>query len=179
MIIVLLFLITSSVFAQDSLSNKNDDFFSISNVKKFGDYLYCQKDYLRAINEYNRFDFLKNEDTTQFKIVLSYQKMGYYKNAIQEINLIPGTSKFYEISRAEFFKILFLQNNYDDLRITISRIKDEKKYKYLNEINKLYYFSYLFTDDSLPSKIDFLNAFPDSEKSAVNNFYNLKERSFL
>lgn len=175
MIILLLFLIASSVFAQDSFTNKNNNLFSISNVKKFGDYLYCREDYLRAINEYNRFDVLRNEDTTQFKIVLGYQKMGYYKNAIKEINLIPNGSKFYDISRAEFFKILFLEKNYDDLRLTVSRLREEKKYKYLNEINKLYYFSYLLNDDSLPSKINFVNAFADSEITEVNNFYILKE----
>ncbi len=175
MIILLLFLFVSSVFAQDSLSNKNNEFFSISNVKKFGDYLYCQRDYLRAINEYNRFSVLKIEDTTQFKIVLGYQKMGYYKNAIHEINLIPNSSKFYDISRAEFYKILFLEKNYDDLIFTISKMKEEKNYKYLNELNKLYYFSYLYTDNILPSKNEFLNAFPDSEKNEVNNFYNIKK----
>ena len=83
-ILYLFFLLclTTVQFAQTG----NVDFNSPDNIKKFADYLFCDKDYLRAALEYERLADVNMGDTIEFKIALSYSYMKDYYTAIQKFS---------------------------------------------------------------------------------------------
>ena len=76
--------LTSVQFAQSS----NVDFDSPDNIKRFADYLFCDKDYLRAAIEYERLADINIGDTTELKIALSYSYMKDYYLATQKFSRI-------------------------------------------------------------------------------------------
>ena len=80
----ILFCVTTVQFAQSG----NVDFNSPENIKKFADYLFCDKDYLRAALEYERLTDINKSDTIEFKIALSYSYMKDYYTAIQKFSEI-------------------------------------------------------------------------------------------
>lgn len=51
------------------------NFNSPQNIKSFADYLFCDKDYLRAIEEYEKYLNIVQDDSIQFKIALSYSNI--------------------------------------------------------------------------------------------------------
>jgi len=62
----LVLLVLGSVLAAQAQS---DDYFSPSNIRKFGQYLFSQGDYLRAAMEWERYLYLVGEDdSVQYKI---------------------------------------------------------------------------------------------------------------
>jgi len=80
--------LTTAQFAQ----TVNVDFNSPEKIKKFADYLFCDKDYLRAALEYERLKNINKSDTIDFKIALSYSYIKDYYTAIQKfsgIRVIP------------------------------------------------------------------------------------------
>jgi len=91
-IVFLFFLLcTASVqFAQTGTV----DFNSPHNIKKFADYLFCDKDYLRAALEYERLTDIDRTDTTEFKIALSYSYIKDYYSAIQKFSGIIKPSVY-------------------------------------------------------------------------------------
>ena len=87
------------------------DFHSAKNIKLFADYLFCDKDYLRAIDEYDKYLSLVEDDSLRFKIALGFSLMNDQKTAFQKLVLIKDTSAFYEQSKIERLKSLYLLKN--------------------------------------------------------------------
>ena len=62
------------------------DYFTPEHILRFADYLFEEGDYLRAADEYLRYQFLSESisglDSIQFKIGLCYRMTGYYDRAI-------------------------------------------------------------------------------------------------
>ena len=139
--------------------------YSAENRRQFADYLYCQKDYLRAINEYEEISSSAYHDTLRFKIGLAYLKMGKYDSASASFSQIKLNSFFYNNAKMEFFKSQFLLNNFDTL--------NWGTYYYL-PVRQLNAFTYLFSDKPLPSKDKFLSAFEGNDKEAISGFYDRK-----
>ena len=76
-IIVIFFLIPFSVYPQST----SFDFHSPENIKKFADHLFCEGDYLRAIEQYELLKDHSANDTIDFKIMLGYSKLGLYQES--------------------------------------------------------------------------------------------------
>ena len=91
----ILFLIPLSIFPQ----YKSFDIHSPQNIKKFADYLFCQGDYLRAIDEYEHIPSNLRNDTINFKIMLAYSEIGLYKISNEKIRSIPSNSYFIWFAR--------------------------------------------------------------------------------
>ena len=70
------------------------DFHSPQNIKKFADYLFCEGDYLRAVEEYQSIQNILQNDTINFKIMVSYSNLGLYQISNNLLQNIPRTSKF-------------------------------------------------------------------------------------
>ena len=139
--------------------------YSAENRKQFADYLYCQKDYLRAIYEYEAISELTPNDTIRFKIGLSYLKTGKYESASASFSKIKLNSFFYNNAKIEFFKSQFLLGNFDTLNWGI--------YYYL-PVRQLHAFSYLFDYKPLPMKDKFLSPFEGENKLILSDFYERK-----
>nr|MCU0345197.1 hypothetical protein [Ignavibacterium sp.] len=58
------------ILSSSLIFSQHIDFNSPQNIKLFADYLFCDKDYLRAIDEYEKYISLVEDDSIQFKICL-------------------------------------------------------------------------------------------------------------
>jgi TM2 domain-containing membrane protein YozV len=154
-----LILLQNLSFAQDV------NLYSAENRKQFADYLYCQKDYLRAVNEYEEIPGSVLNDTIRFKIGLAFLKMGKYDSASANFSQIKLNSFFYNNAKMEFFKSQFLLSNFDTL--------NWGTYYYL-PVRQLNAFSYLFDYKPLPNKDKFLSAFEGKERDILSDFYDRK-----
>ncbi len=149
------------------------DFHSSGNIRLFADYLFCQKDYLRASDEYNDWLEINNNDTVQFKSGLSLQFTGEYEQALNRFHSVPFGSSFYTESREEYARTLFLQKDYSDLRGYFMRSDPSRDYYPF--IRRLNYITYYYSDDGLPPQDDMVSAFPDDQRTDVKKFYEWKK----
>ncbi len=150
------------------------DFHSPENIKKFGDYLFCEKDYLRANLEYQKLENIVDDDTLNFKIGLGYLYIGDYSNTIQKLSDISPSSVYFDEAKLHELKTYFLTEDYTTFRSFYLESYSNKIINYQSNGKKLFNFSYLFTDDVLPSSEKFLNPFNKDEKEKLTSFYNWK-----
>lgn len=160
----------SFLFAQYSTF----DFNSNKNIKKFADYLFCDKDYLRAANEYERLIAHNDNDTIIFKTGLAYLFISDYRSSIDYFSKITFSSSFYNGSNLEQMKARYLMDDFVGMRAFY-------KNNFFDEENshgsgaKLFNFSYLATDDELPQKEKFLLPFDQSDQEKLSSFYDWKK----
>lgn len=154
----LFLLLTASAFPQ------NLDLHSNENKKKFADHLFCEKDYLRSIFEYESVLQSAKDDSIKFKIGLAYQRLGEYQESMNIFSsLMPGKD-----AENEFYHSLFLMNDFKKFRNSLNSSREEVN----PSVNKLYMFSYFFTDETLPTIEKFYQTFPGEK--AVESFYRQK-----
>ena len=156
-----------------SIYSQQIDFNSPQNIKLFADYLFCDKDYLRAIDEYEKYLSVFDDDSIQYKIAVGYSAINDQSNAYKKFSAIKKTSSFYEQSKMEILKSLYLQNidssfySYADVLINSQSLFSNSAYRLKNT-------SLLLIKDELPDKEKFLIPFKNEEKNALSNFYDLK-----
>ena len=148
------------------------EYFQPENRLKFGNYLFCSQDYLRAIDEFRSFLKYKNNDTVYFKIGLSYEKMRKYDIAQIYFASYPVKNSLYPEAQLEFYKIFFLKNEFSSLRKRYN--KTQKEFKYFPEIKRLNYLTYLFDDLPLPDSNNFKLWFSTPEQREIINYYKQK-----
>lgn len=153
------------IFIQNFSFPQDINIYSAENRRQFADYLYCQKDYLRAVYEYEEISGSVSNDTIRFKIGLAYLKMGKYDSASVSFSQLRVNSNFIQEAKTEFFKSKFLLGNFD--------ILDRSTDNYL-PIRQLNAFTYLFDYKPLPAKNIFLSPFEGNNKVAVSDFYERK-----
>jgi len=144
--------------------------YSPANIKKFADYLFCTKDYLRAALEYQKYQNISFNDTVQFKIGLAYSRIGDYNFSEEAFQNIPQSSNFYSLSKSEFLKAIFLAGDFQkfDTAFSNSGLNTNPEMRKLND------FTFFYTKKKLPTKQDFLNPFDKTERNVVNKFYDFK-----
>jgi TM2 domain-containing membrane protein YozV len=150
------------------------DFHSTQNIKLFADYLFCDKDYLRAIDEYENYLKMVDDDTAYFKIALAYSDMNDQSAALKKFSLISKASIFYEESKIEKLKSLFLIN-IDSTFYNSADLLINSKSIYSNNARKLKNTSLLLIESELIEKEKFLIPFNEQEKEVLSNFYDLKK----
>lgn len=160
-------------FLSSLIFSQQIDFQSPQNIKLFADYLFCDKDYLRAIAEYEKYLLVFDDDSVQFKIAIGYSLINDQANAISKFGLIEKTSAFYEASKIQKLKSQFLINidsifyQSADLLINSNSVCSNNAYKLKNT-------SLLLFDKSLISKENYLIPFKGEEKNKLSNFFDLK-----
>lgn len=167
-VVSIIFILFTSVLPQQI------DFQSPQNIKLFADFLFCDKDYLRAIDEYEKYlEFIDN-DSINFKIAMAYSAMNDQTGAFQKFSSINKTSSFYEQSKIEMLKSLYLLNIdssyflYADMLINSESIYSNNAYRLKNA-------SLLLIKTDLPEKEKFLVPFERDEKIVASSFYDLKK----
>ncbi|RKY90868.1 MAG: hypothetical protein DRQ13_12095, partial [Ignavibacteriae bacterium] len=110
-----------------------------------------------------------------FKIALSYSYIKDYYSATQKFSGIIKPSIYFNEAKLEEMKVNFLINDFTGLRGYFKNSFITEVDKYQTEGEKLFNFSYLFTDDELPLKDDFLLPFDVKEKEKISSFYDLKK----
>jgi TM2 domain-containing membrane protein YozV len=160
-------LLTSLIFSQQI------DFNSPQNIKLFADYLFCDNDYLRAIDEYEKYLQIVEDDSIQFKIAIGYSAINDQSNAYKKFSSIKLTSLFNEQSKIEMLKSLYLQN-IDSSYFLYSDILIHSQSPFSNNAYRLKNSSLLLIKNDLPEKENFLIPFENEEKKSLSNFYDLK-----
>lgn len=175
----LFFLIIFIPFFQNFSQDDNLNIHSQENVLLFADFLFCEKDYLRAVEEYQKYLSIINNDTISLKIGLAYLNMSKFDEAKTKFTLLFNSNNFSDESRILYFKTLFLNKDFEELHLNYFNNRIVHPEERIYEIFlKQYYFSNLFVNDELPGKDNFISAFDDDEKFEITNFYERKKNPF-
>ena len=81
---------TALIFSQKNII----DFHSPENIKIFADYLFCEGDYLRAVEEYESIKNIIVNDTIDFKIMYCYSEIGLYQ--LSNLSQIPSSNSVFK-----------------------------------------------------------------------------------
>lgn len=167
-----LLLTQTNLFGQSSSNELN--LFSPESRLQFGNFLYNEKDYLRASNEFREYLRNADNDTIRFRFATCYYKIGRYREAADNFKSLFTNSNLFEESRLSFHQSMFFQNDFQSFR---NSVKNEIyiSAKYSSEINRLFYTSFLLDSSVLPDTSAFFSAFPDSNKNAIRQFYFRKK----
>lgn len=166
---ILTLALASSVFPQQGA----DELFTPHNRLKFANYLFCQQDYLRAVDEYEAYLLYETNDTVLFKVGYAYRMMGRFSDAVVTQKRLLSAGNLQNMKRIEIFGNYFIAGDYQSFRNMYSN-EDLDEYVYQNRLNKLYYISYLIDDSSLPPEDEFLSTFNPEEKPEMLKFYMRK-----
>lgn len=139
------------------------------NRKLFADYLYCEQDYLRAVEEYESLSQTFVSDTVLYKIGKSYSIIGDYSKAINSFNLIPDSSEMFFNSRLEQAKIYYLTNEKNPLENLLSTANFSSP-----QLKKLLIAFYLKMNqpDSISNDLFQLS---DEDEFALKNFFERRK----
>jgi len=169
LILILLFAVS-----QISAQRVSYDLFSPHNRKIFGDRLFCEKDYLRAIDEYNAVLNHMPNDILQYKIGLSYFFMGRYFDAERNYKKLFKSPFLSEEAKLEYYRSVFYFGDYSGFREKINT-KENFPLAYSNELSRLKAYSYLMDDSTLPPESEMLSKFDDTDKKSIIEFYSWKQ----
>lgn len=171
-LIASLLLITLNTLSAQELN----DLFSYNNRLAFGNNLFCEKDYLRAIDEFNALLVNNLNDTLQFKVATSYYRMEQYNEAYIEFQKIGVNSKLYQQTENEKFRTLFKSDKYYLLQNETEKIRPNKN-ENLFQILRLNNASQLLVNLPLPEKNSFVSVYEEADKEQISEFYEWKENS--
>lgn len=174
LILILLFqlLNSSSVYCQPI--DVEENLFSHKNRLVFGNYLFKEKDYLRAINEFKNYLMNYDNDTVRFKFAECFLRIGRYTEAADNFKGLFFNSSLSEEARFSYYKSLFFNSDFYLFRDQ-TRMEGYFTEKYSKEIDRLYYTSHLMDESILPDFNNFIRAFADSNKNSIRNFYYMKK----
>lgn len=168
---ILTFFVTFSPnFAQSDENN----LFSDKNRLAFGNYLFSEKDYFRAIDEFKPILENKWNDTLQFKIATSYFRMNKFYLAISEYQKLEPNSPLFIESKIEQFRTFFLLENYSILNEQISRVLSNKLFNN-TKLQQLKNCTLLLSNSELPNETEFLSIFNGEDNGKILQFYKWKE----
>ncbi len=146
--------------------------FNSQNRLNFADNLFCEKDYLRAFNEYREYLKYEFNDTVIFKMSLSLAEMGRFAEASDYNKSLFNSLRLSEDAKFEFYRNMFLSNRINDFKYfyeTNSFVPLDKDI-YLKRMilasEFLNYQKYLLNLDEI------LKIFPNTAKDSLTNFYN-------
>ena len=165
-ILLIIFLIQLFIYPQST----SFDFHSPKNIKLFADYLFCEGDYLRAIEQYELIKDQFANDTINFKIMLGYSSLGLYQHSNEMLKTISCESSLYPDA------CLFSLKN--------ELLLDPKPIEYhqtsvfnssqLKSFNRLLTISTLYADEPFVNKSDFILAFNSNQQKTVSLLYDYK-----
>lgn len=168
-LIFLVLILTSINFAQDEIN-----YFSNENRLRFGDYLFCDNDYLRAIDEYKLVLKEKNSDSLKFKIALAYQKLGRFEESENSFKELFNSQQLFNDAKFEYAKTLYLSKRFSLLNELVSDnsfIESSKR----NEIQKLHHLTQLYSLQAIDDSSNFFQPFNQNESVELLKFYIRKQ----
>lgn len=118
---IIYFLILFSFFST-FLFPQDSSLFTTEKRKAFADYLFCEKDYLRAAEEYESINVAKKNDSLEYRVGLCYLKMNEFEKAKNYFNDLRNSS-LGEASRLLYLKSSYLLNKKLDLEADSSAVQ--------------------------------------------------------
>lgn len=149
------------------------DFSSPQNIKKFADHLFCEKDFLRAAEEYQRLTGAFLNDTVIFKTGICFYTIEDFDNADTFFSRIFTNSPFYDNAQIQKNIILFRRNpeKFYHSYLTNNNIKNKKS---LEAISKLAMISSMLNDNIYLTKEFFFESFNQEEKKDLLKYFEWK-----
>ncbi len=169
---IIIFLLNIPVAAQTK--DNDNDFLSPRNVKKFADYLFCQHDYLRSVEEYKRYLRSVRSDTVRYLIGEAYSIMGDYPDAASNFKLIAHSPGLGGNARLNYLKAYFQSGDFKEYRNMFDEENIKESDAYYPDALSLYNFSFLMGNGELPERQDFLKPFDTRDRKTVGRFYDFK-----
>jgi TM2 domain-containing membrane protein YozV len=164
--LTIIFLIPLTVHPQSS----SFDFHSPENIRKFADHLFCEGDYLRAIEQYDLINQKLDNDTIKFKVMLGYSELGFFLESNEIFREINDKSNFYPDAYLLSFK--------NQLISEPGLINAQSIYSFnslqLKSFSKLTNISMLYEDKFNISRENFISPFDAEELNSVSTFYDYK-----
>lgn len=166
---IFLFVFLSLINAQDK-----NGYFSLENRLKFGSFLFCQGDYIRAIDEYNFALTKQNNDTLKFKIALAYQKLERYNESENSFKELFASQQFGSEAKFEYFRTLYLSGKFETMH---KRIADDSlmESSISDKIKRLYNLKHLYSSKSIEDSSKFFQPFNQNESIELLKFYVRKQ----
>jgi TM2 domain-containing membrane protein YozV len=165
---MLLFLLAGYMLFSQSLAQQ---LFSTENRLKFGESLFSERDYLRAIDEFTEVLKKRDNDTTRFKVAESLFRIGRFDESAINFKTLIFSRTLEDNSKLYYFKTLFLMQKYSQL-LDHSKMELYRSKKYDNEINTLASLSQIYSNNFVKADTAQLFApFPESVHSTLSNFY--------
>jgi len=141
--------------------------FSLENRILFADFLYCEKDFLRASEEYLACIPFLNSDTVFYKLGNSLLKIGEIAGSQKYFNEINKSSDLYNYSQSKIFESYFLTGNNDILSELKNGVQEPGL---LNQIDKFIFLSSLIEYGNVNIIEDNVLLFPEIERNKINDF---------
>ncbi|MDZ7624726.1 MAG: hypothetical protein U5J96_09815 [Ignavibacteriaceae bacterium] len=165
-IIPIFFLVSHFALSQSALF----DFHSPENIKKFADHLFCEGDYLRAIEQYELINQKLNNDTIKFKVMFGYSELGFFSESNEIFRGINDKSIFYPDAY-----LLSLKNQLisEPGLINAPSIHSFNSLQ-MKSFSKLTNISMLYEDEFNISRENFISPFDAEELNSVSTFYDYK-----
>lgn len=168
-IFFIFFIVSLSLIAQPKF-----DFFSQANIKLFADHLFCEKDYLRAAEEYQKLSGGFLTDTVIFKTGLSYYFVRKFTEAGNLFSRIGETSKNFEEAQLQKAITGFRQNPEQFHWYYLRKVSELKLEKDKNTINKIYMISILLNKEMEITESEFFQPFNLEEKNQLLKYFEWK-----
>ena len=164
--LIIFFLIPLSSLPQST----SFDFHSSENIRKFADHLFCEGDYLRAIEQYEFIQKQLVNDTIEFKILFGYSELGLYQESQELFEGVNAKSIFYPDAY-----LLSLKNELltEPKFINASTIKSFNSFQ-MKSFSKLNTISMLYADEFNITREKFISPFDEDEQNSVSSFYDYK-----
>lgn len=144
-----------------------------SNIRIFADYLYDQKDFLRAYNEYSRLPENFQDDTVRFRTAAALGAMGKLAESAERLEKLITDSRIKTPALSELLKTRWLMQDYNSIRTlhdTFTYVPENLK----GSVKSLYFASFLDDSLPLPEYEQFADAFPQSARSFMAGMYKRK-----
>lgn len=167
-----LFVIIILIGTSRQIAQEQNDLLSFNNRVSFGNYLLCERDYLRAIQEFQAVLVKEDNDSLQFKVATSYYRMGMFDQSISEFKKVATDEDLVDLANMGRIRSYYQIGNYNKLRDEINNY-----YVLMGEsqkLSKLYNYSLLLDYSQLPEKSIYLSQFSEEEKYKISEFYNWK-----
>ncbi|HSW55290.1 MAG TPA: hypothetical protein VLH59_09380 [Ignavibacteriaceae bacterium] len=164
--LTIIFLIPLAVHPQSS----SFDFHSPENIKKFADHLFCEGDYLRAIEQYELINENLDNDTIKFKVMLGYSELGFFSESNDFFRGINDKSIFYPDAYFLSFKNQLIS---EPGLIIAPSINSFNSFQ-MKSFSKLTNISMLYEDKFNISRENFTAPFDAEELNSVSTFFDHK-----
>jgi TM2 domain-containing membrane protein YozV len=167
--LLIFFLITLKSYPQSTYF----DFYSAQNIKKFADYLFCEGDYIRAVEEYTSVKNIFSNDTINLKIMICYSNLNLY-NQVSDSYLDGNFSESRVDAQKLYLKNRFLfDSSAFNVELSNNSFPFEMELAVANYFFKLKSFYYIETRSNDIKKEELLKPFDLIQRKEVEPFINL------
>lgn len=165
LLVILLFLSASQIFCQDINSP--------GNRLKFGNKLFQDKDYLRAIDEFKAYLRTTDDDTVRFNIARSFFGMKKYSEASDYFKSLFSSFTLQDEARFGVIKSVFFSGDFNFIR-NESLKSPFYTGVYDKEIKRLIGITYLLDKAAVPVSTEMISLFPSEVQPKLLQFIQAK-----